>query len=82
MYIRMNHKIFENWFSGMAGIFGFGVFWTNVHWGEVLPKIFVATASAFAAGYVGYVGKLAGVWSVRKCKSIIQILKNRKYGRR
>ena len=73
----MNHKFLEDWVSYVSGVFGFGVFWTNVHWDEALPKIFVASASAFAAGFIGYLGKLVAVWSLHKIKTFFRNIKKK-----
>ena len=74
----MNHKIIEDWIGYIAGVFGFGVFWTNVHWNDFIWKMFIGAASAFIAGYIGYLGKVVGVWSIHKGKSFIQKIKSKK----
>jgi len=69
------HKIVDNVWSGICGVFGFGVTWTSIHWGEILPKIFVASMSAALAGGMGYIGKSVTVLIIRKIKLFINRLK-------
>lgn len=78
MHTQMNHKIFEGWISSVCGVFGFGITWTNVMWSDALPKIALSMVSAALAGGMGYLGKLATVWSIRKFKAFIHRIKNRK----
>lgn len=68
MLHRMNHKIIEAWLSSICGVFGFGIAWTNMNWGDALPKIVIAAFSAGVAGGMGYIGKLITVWTLRKLK--------------
>jgi len=74
----MPHKIIDDWFSGILGVFGFGVTFINVDVHENLPRLLVSMTTAAVAGGMGYIGKLAAVWALRKSKSFYSRIKPKK----
>lgn len=73
----MNHKAFETWVSSVFGVFGFGITWTSMNLADAVPKIMLSATLALLGGYMGYLGKLVGVWSIKKVKAIIHRIKTK-----
>ncbi len=74
MLIKMHHKIIDNALAAILGVFGYGITITNlsIQGGDVV-KFSIAMLSAFCAGFVGYIGKRAGSWALRKIRAFINL---------
>lgn len=66
----MYHKIVDSWLASILGVFGYGLAQINLHFSDTVLKFVGSMIAAAVAGYVGYLGKLLAVWSVRKINSL------------
>jgi hypothetical protein len=70
MLLKMHNKFFDGILGAICGVFGYGITLTNITWTNDLLRMLVSMVSAFLAGLVGYLGKRAGSWAIRKVKSL------------
>lgn len=75
MLLKMHHKIADDVAAAILGVFGYGICLTNITWANELLRFCVPMASAFFAGFVGFIGKRAGSWALRKIR--LFFLKNK-----
>lgn len=68
MLIRMQHKLIDNILAWMLGISTYSIAWINLHLSDGFAKFLLAMFSAFCAGFIGYLGKRACGWAIRKVK--------------